>query len=143
MSLLDGNTDILLSELQKAMGDELQLEALRLQLLDSPQLAEAMGLRKEILQDPERWAEAAAESTNSLLSQMKAAEGEDLDGREPSAGSRPRSHGQAMHNHQAVAMRELLKSFSQNQEDREVWAADGGDSGVPISRKRRFAGRAA
>ena len=136
MSLLDGNTDVLVAELEKALGDEAQIEAVRLQLLDSPELAEAMGVSMDILLDPVRWAEAAAESTDNLLTQMKGTTG--LTGGAGSGGSS--STGRAMRTHQAAAMRELLKSFSQQQQQRE--REEEGE--VFFSRrKNRFPGRAA
>lgn len=66
VGLLDGNTDLLTNELQKVLGDESQIEQARLQLLASPELAEAFGLPMEVLSDPAQWAAAMAQGAEAL-----------------------------------------------------------------------------
>lgn len=135
ISLLDGNTDVLAAELQKVVGDEGQVAAARLQFLEAPELAEAMGLPREVLEDPVRWAQAVSESAEALLGGAGASTG----------GRKGSSRGAGTMKGQAAVMKELLRSFAQQQRGMEV-EGDGEtvevDEGAPFV-KRRFASRAA
>ena len=77
LGLLDGNTEMLTGELQKVLGDESQVEAARLQLLASPELAEAFGLPMEVLSDPVQWAAAMAQGAEALMSNAAGEEAEE------------------------------------------------------------------
>jgi hypothetical protein len=135
LSLLDGNTDALEAEMQKVLSDESQVEAARLQFLEAPELAEAMGIPADLLQDADRWAETMAQGADALLNGAGAAKG-------TQTATKKRTAGSAMKG-QAAVLKELLKSFQQPAEDGfEGLAGDADEEGLPFA-KRRFAGSAA
>lgn len=144
LSLLDGNTDALEAEMQKVLQDDKQVEAARLQFLESPELAEAMGIPMEILQDPELWAKTMAEGANAI---MGASAGEAGAGAGGKRRDRPRGAAGSAMKGQAAVLRQLLKSFAQPAEEGldKHFAGLPGDAeedAVPLT-KRRFASRAA
>jgi hypothetical protein len=134
LSLLDGNTDALAAEVQKVMQDGEQLEAARLQFLEAPELAEAMGLPADALEDPAKWAELMSQGMDALLADMAGAVG-------TGAGASGRTMASKGKSKQAAAMQELLRSFAQNAQEAEGDDSEALDS-LPFAR-RRFGGRAA
>lgn len=70
-SLMDGNTDILTDQLQKVLGDSDQIEAARQQFLESPEMAEALGIPMEVLNDPKQWASLMSQGMDALTSQLE------------------------------------------------------------------------
>jgi hypothetical protein len=135
LSLLDGNTDALEAEMQKVLSDESQVEAARLQFLEAPELAEAMGIPADLLQDADRWAQTMAQGADALLNGAGAGKG-------TQAATKKRTAGSAMKG-QAAVLKELLKSFQQPAENGfEGLAGDADEEGLPFA-KRRFTGTAA
>lgn len=65
-NLMDGNTDAIAQQLNSVMSDADQIEAARLQFLESPEMAEALGISADVLNDPEQWAELMAEGMQAL-----------------------------------------------------------------------------
>lgn len=145
LSLLDGNTDALEAEVQKVLQDESQVEAARLQFLESPELAEAMGIPLELLRDPEQWAKTMAEGASAIVG--ASAGNAEVGGKGAASAGKPRGPAGSAMKGQAAVLRQLLKSFAQPTEeglDEQLTglSGDADEDVVPLTR-RRFASKAA
>jgi hypothetical protein len=66
LSLLAGNTAGLTDQIQQVLGSPDQVEAARLQFLESPELAVAMGISLDVLESPEQFAQLMASGIEEL-----------------------------------------------------------------------------
>lgn len=65
-NLMDGKTDSLTQQLGDVLGDAAQVEEARQQFLANPEMAEALGIPAEVLNDPKLWADMMAEGMEAL-----------------------------------------------------------------------------
>lgn len=77
LGLLNGNSDALTSQIHSLLGSPDQVEAARQQFLESPDLAEAMGLPMDILADPAQFAALMAEGIEELSKLDGSSSGDD------------------------------------------------------------------
>lgn len=66
LNLLNGDSVGLKSQIDSLLGTPNQIEAARLQFLENPELAEAMGLPMDVLHDSEQFAALMAEGIEEL-----------------------------------------------------------------------------